>query len=180
MNTSEGVDNLVDSNNTKNDHSNQKKVHLRKAAGLVWQDPTLDEWPENDFRIFCGNLGNEVTDDILTNAFRKYASFNKAKVIRDKRNGKTKGYGFVSLSDPYDMLDALKNMNQKFVGNRPIVVKRSRWKEREVNSKRNKEFAAFLKDAPLPAKKYLKFKRPMQEFSHKEVSKKTIDKRTMH
>ena len=33
-------------------------------AGEVWEDETMDSWPENDFRIFCGNLGNEVTDEV--------------------------------------------------------------------------------------------------------------------
>ncbi len=38
-----------------------KKVGIvREAAGQRWVDPTLLEWPENDFRIFVGNLGNEV------------------------------------------------------------------------------------------------------------------------
>lgn len=64
---------------------------LRRAGGEVWEDPTLDEWPESDYRIFCGDLGNEVTDEILATAFRKYPSFLKARVIRDKRTGKTRG-----------------------------------------------------------------------------------------
>ncbi len=64
---------------------------LRRAGGQVWEDPTLDEWSENDYRIFCGDLGNEVTDEILATAFRKYSSFLKARVIRDKRTGKSRG-----------------------------------------------------------------------------------------
>ena len=32
-------------------------VNLRKAGQKVWEDKTLDEWPESDFRIFCGDLG---------------------------------------------------------------------------------------------------------------------------
>ena len=36
------------------------------SAGSVWEDDTMDAWPENDFRIFCGNLGNEVTDEVNT------------------------------------------------------------------------------------------------------------------
>ncbi|CAE7586673.1 RBM42 [Symbiodinium microadriaticum] len=54
-------------------------VTLRKASGKVWRDPTLDDWPKEDYRLFCGDLGNEVTDDLLANAFRKYSSFQKAK-----------------------------------------------------------------------------------------------------
>ncbi len=48
--------------------------------------------------------GNEVTDDLLANAFRKYKSFQKSKVIRDKQTGKTRGFGFVSFAHPEDMV----------------------------------------------------------------------------
>jgi len=45
-----------------------------------WRDPTLDDWPENDYRIFVGELGNELNDDALAKAFQKYPSFAKARV----------------------------------------------------------------------------------------------------
>ncbi|PFH34577.1 RNA recognition motif-containing protein [Besnoitia besnoiti] len=137
----------------------EKKVHLRKGAGRIWSDPTLDEWPENDFRVFCGDLGNEVTDEVLSNAFRKYKSFEKARVVRDKRTGKTKGYGFVSFSDPNDMLKALKEMNFKYVGNRPIRVLRSKWKDREIDSERNKKFQEITVVQPANSKTLRKFKK---------------------
>ncbi|WRX23549.1 RNA recognition motif domain - like 10 [Theobroma cacao] len=132
----------------------KKKVIPRKAAGQSWEDPTLAEWPENDFRLFCGDLGNEVNDDVLSKAFARFPSFNMArvsfritsiyfcmkrteqlyvyvvKVVRDKRTGKTKGYGFVSFANPSDLAAALKEMNGKYVGNRPIKLRKSNWKER--------------------------------------------------
>ncbi|MCO5578692.1 hypothetical protein L7F22_032536 [Adiantum nelumboides] len=52
------------------------------------------------------------------------------QVVRDKRTGKTKGYGFVSFSTPSDLALALKEMNAKYVGNRPIKLRKSTWKER--------------------------------------------------
>lgn len=70
----------------------------------------------DDFRIFCGDLGNEVNDDILARAFSRYPSFLKAKVIRDKRTGKTKGYGFVSFKDPNDYVRAMREMNGECEG----------------------------------------------------------------
>lgn len=70
----------------------------------------LVDFPD-DFRIFCGDLGNEVNDDILARAFSRYPSFLKAKVIRDKRTGKTKGYGFVSFKDPNDYVRAMREIN---------------------------------------------------------------------
>ena len=67
------------------------KAVPRAAAGQKWYDATLSEWPENDFRIFVGDMGNEVNDDILTKAFTKYAAFQKAKIVRDKHSNKSKG-----------------------------------------------------------------------------------------
>jgi hypothetical protein len=60
-------------------------------------------------------LGNDVTDEILTRAFSKYQSFLKAKVVRDKRSNKTKGFGFVSFKDPQDFIKAMKEMNGKYI-----------------------------------------------------------------
>lgn len=60
---------------------------MREAAGSRWVDPTLAEWPENDFRIFVGDLGNEVNDEALSKAFSRYPSFAKAKV-RAARKGR--------------------------------------------------------------------------------------------
>lgn len=108
----------------------KKKAVPRKAAGQSWEDPTLAEWPENDYRLFCGDLGNEVNDDVLSKAFSRFPSFNMAKVVRDKRTGKTKGYGFVSFANPSDLAGAMKEMNGKYVGNRPIKLRKSNWKER--------------------------------------------------
>lgn len=59
----------------------KKKAIPRKAAGQAWEDPTLAEWPENDFRLFCGDLGNEVNDDVLSKAFSRFPSFNMARMF---------------------------------------------------------------------------------------------------
>lgn len=84
---------------------------IRKVADQTWEDPTLAEWRDDDFRLFVGDLGNEVSDDTLIKIFSKYPSFLKAKVIRDKRSGKTLGYGFVSFGDPNDFMRAMKEMD---------------------------------------------------------------------
>ena len=117
----------------------KKSAHVRTAAGEVWRDNTLSEWPENDFRIFVGDLGKDSTDAQLTEAFEKYKSFNKAKVIKDKRTGLCKGYGFVSLQKGEDMVLALKQMNGKYIAGRPVKLKKSNWMKRELTSGKRKE-----------------------------------------
>jgi RNA recognition motif-containing protein len=52
-----------------------------------------------------------VNDESLGRAFQKYPSFQKAKVIRDKRTGKTKGFGFVSFKDSQDFIKAMREMD---------------------------------------------------------------------
>lgn len=86
---------------------------VRTAGGQVWEDHSLADWSEDDFRIFCGDLGNDVNDELLTRTFNKYTSFNKAKVIRDKRTGKSKGFGFISFKEPGDFIRAMKEMDGK-------------------------------------------------------------------
>lgn len=81
------------------------------AGGQVWEDPSMSEWDPNDFRIFCGDLGNDVTDEVLTRAFNRFTSFVKAKIVRDKRSNKSRGYGFVSFKNPQDFARAIKEMN---------------------------------------------------------------------
>ncbi|XP_046962071.1 RNA-binding protein 42-like [Vanessa cardui] len=119
---------------------------VRTAGGQVWEDVTLLDWPDDDFRMFCGDLGNDVTDELLTRTFGKYTSFQRAKVIRDKRTNKSKGFGFVSFKDPGDFIKAMKEMDGRYVGSRPIKLRKSTWKNRalDVVRKKEKEKAALL------------------------------------
>ncbi|CAD7701053.1 unnamed protein product [Ostreobium quekettii] len=116
----------------------KRQAVARKAAGVRWFDETLMDWPDDDHRIFVGDLGNEVNDDILAKAFSKYPSFYKAKVVRDKRTNKTKGYGFVSFMDANDFAKALKEMQAKYIGNRPCKLSKSSWRERNDSHPRRK------------------------------------------
>jgi len=110
----------------------QKKRVIRTGGGQVWEDDTLKDWDQTDFRIFCGDLGNDVTDEVLARTFGRYSSFQKAKVIRDKRTNKTKGFGFISFKDPGDFTRAMREMNGKYVGSRPIKMRKSNWRDRNI------------------------------------------------
>ncbi|XP_055711205.1 RNA-binding protein 42 [Phlebotomus papatasi] len=112
---------------------------IRMAGGQVWEDPSLADWPDDDFRIFCGDLGNDVNDELLTRTFNKYPSFQKAKVLRDKRTGKSKGFGFISFKEPQDFIRAMKEMDGRYVGSRPIKLRKSTWRARSVDVVKKKE-----------------------------------------
>jgi hypothetical protein len=116
----------------------QKRI-IRAAGGQLWEDDSLRDWDTNDFRLFCGDLGNDVTDEVLVRYFGRYPSFQRAKVIRDKRSNKTKGYGFVSFKDPVDFTKAMREMNGKYVGSRPIKLRKSNWKDRNIEVVKHKQ-----------------------------------------
>lgn len=114
-----------------------KKI-MRAAGGTTWEDPTLAEWDSNDYRVFCGDLGNDVTDELLTETFAKYPSFVKAKVVRDKRTSKSKGFGFISFKDAVDYAKAIKEWDGKYLGCRPIKLRKSNWKDRALDVRKTK------------------------------------------
>ena len=127
----------------------------RSAGGDRWVDKSLADWPENDHRIFVGDLGPEATDELLARAFGRYPSFAMARVVMDKRTSKTKGYGFVSFLDPSDCAKAVKEMNGRYVGNRPVKLRRAEWTNRNDarDPKRHKappKFKRFDKRKHLP------------------------------
>ena len=61
----------------------QDKTFVRTGAGEIWVDDSLKDWPENDYRIFVGDLGKETTTEMLAKIFQPYKSFAKAKVLHN-------------------------------------------------------------------------------------------------
>lgn len=61
--------------------------------------------------MFAGDLGNDVTEELLTRHFSGYPSFVRAKVVRDRFTNKSKGFGFLSFKEPADYTRAMKEMN---------------------------------------------------------------------
>lgn len=102
-----------------------KKTVQRSGGGTNWTDDSLLEWDPAHFRIFVGNLAGEVTDDSLLKAFAKYPSVQKARVIRDKRTTKSKGYGFVSFANGDEYFQAARDMQGKYIGSHPVLIKRA-------------------------------------------------------
>ncbi|GAA5908732.1 uncharacterized protein JCM6883_004155 [Sporobolomyces salmoneus] len=108
---------------------------LRKGGGEVWEDQSLLEWDPSHFRLFIGDLDPAISDDAFNAAFSgpRFPSFVKGKVIRDKYTNKGRGFGFVSYTDPEDFLKAWKEMNGKYVGTRPVSIKKATAGVQQVN-----------------------------------------------
>ncbi|KAG1663527.1 hypothetical protein FOA52_003155 [Chlamydomonas sp. UWO 241] len=74
-------------------------------------------------------MGNEVTDDTLA----------KAKILRDARTKKSRGFGFVSFLDSSDYAKALKDMDGKYIGNWPCKLSQGSWTDCKVEFKKGKK-----------------------------------------
>ncbi|KAI9789036.1 MAG: hypothetical protein M1816_006391 [Peltula sp. TS41687] len=110
----------------------KEKTVVRSGGGNTWTDASLLEWDPAHFRLFVGNLAGEVTDDSLLKAFARYPSVQKARVVRDKRTTKSKGYGFVSFSDGDEYFQAAREMQGKYIGSHPVLLRRSTTEIRPV------------------------------------------------
>ena len=67
----------------------------------------------------------QVNEDVLAKAFQPFPSYNKCRIIQDYKKCKTKAYGFVSFSAHAEGARVLKQMNGKYIGNRPCQLKKS-------------------------------------------------------
>lgn len=76
--------------------------------------------------IYVGNLDYQVTDEDLQAAFAKYGAVESAKVIQDRFTGRSKGFGFVEMSDSSQAEAAIKGLNGTELGGRAISVNESR------------------------------------------------------
>lgn len=112
---------------------------VRSGGGSTWTDSSLLEWDPSHFRIFVGNLAGEVTDESLLKAFARWPSVQKARVVRDKRTTKSKGFGFVSFSDGDDFFQAAREMQGKYIGSHPVLIKRSTTEIKAVVPKDNRK-----------------------------------------
>ena len=73
-------------------------------------------------KIFVGNLPFQVTDLELEDLFRNYGDVISAKVIVDRRTGRSKGYGFVEMNAEDMAKQAVTGLNGTSVSGRPINV----------------------------------------------------------
>ncbi|KAI9824877.1 MAG: hypothetical protein M1832_001482 [Thelocarpon impressellum] len=117
----------------------KQKTVVRTGGGQSWTDTSLLEWDPAHFRLFVGNLAGEVTDESLLKAFNKFPSVQKARVVRDKRSTKSKGYGFVSFSDGDEYFRAARDMQGKYIGSHPVLLRRSTTEIRPVVPTDNKK-----------------------------------------
>ncbi|MBK8522289.1 MAG: RNA-binding protein [Chitinophagaceae bacterium] len=75
--------------------------------------------------IYVGNLSWSMTDDDLMNLFTEHGTVTSAKILKDKMNGRSKGFGFVEMEDDEAAKAAIAALNEVEIQGRKLIVNES-------------------------------------------------------
>lgn len=81
-----------------------------------------DNQTVNPRKMFVGNLSWNLTSDDLRQLFAEFGTVEDAVVLTDKFSGRSKGFGFVTMSTEEEAQAAIEGLNEKEVDGRNIVV----------------------------------------------------------
>jgi RNA recognition motif-containing protein len=76
--------------------------------------------------IYVGNLSFEVTEEDLQEAFEAFGQIESVKIIKDNYNGRSKGFGFVEMSNNAEAQSAISALNDKELKGRTLKVNTAR------------------------------------------------------
>ena len=79
--------------------------------------------------IYVSNLGFNVQDEDLKEFFTPYGEVTSAKIINDRESGRSRGFGFVEMSDDAAAKKAITELNDATVEGRTIKVMEAKPKE---------------------------------------------------
>ncbi len=80
-------------------------------------------------KLFVGNLSYGVTDESLKEFFEAAGTVESAKVITDRETGRSRGFGFVEMSNEDEAKKAIDELNEKELDGRAISVNEARPQE---------------------------------------------------
>ncbi len=74
--------------------------------------------------LYVGNLSFDTTSDSLQEAFEQHGSVSSAQVVTDRETGRSRGFGFVEMSNGSEA--AIKAMDGSQLDGRTITVNEAR------------------------------------------------------
>jgi cold-inducible RNA-binding protein len=73
-------------------------------------------------KLFVGGISWDSTEDSLKNFFAQAGNVVSATIITDKYSGRSKGFGFVEMSNPEEAQKAIDTLNGQSLDGRAITV----------------------------------------------------------
>lgn len=81
-------------------------------------------------KIYVGNLPWRMTNADLEELFAQFGEVRSANVVMDRETGRSRGFGFVEMSDD-GARSAIEELNEKEVQSRRLRVSQARERSRE-------------------------------------------------
>ena len=79
--------------------------------------------------LYISNLSYNISDEDLRQLFADYGEITSAKVIMDRETGRSRGFGFVELSDDELAKKAIEELNQGSYDGKVINITEARPRE---------------------------------------------------
>ena len=76
--------------------------------------------------IYVANLPYSTSDDDLREQFEAFGSVESATVIKDRDTGRSRGFGFVEMTDQAEGQAAIDQLNGTDMAGRPLTVNEAR------------------------------------------------------
>ena len=86
-------------------------------------------------KLYVGNLSYETTNATLEELFSPFGAVRSAQVIQDRDTGRSKGFGFVEMSDDNAARAAISALNDKEHDGRRLAVNEARPREERGGSR---------------------------------------------
>ncbi len=80
-------------------------------------------------KLYCGNLSYKVSSPQLEELFSAYGNVISAQVITDRDTGRSKGFGFVEMSNSQEANAAIEGLNGRDSDGRSLQVNEARPRE---------------------------------------------------
>ena len=76
--------------------------------------------------IYVGNLSFDTSESELRDHCAPYGTVESAKIISDQFTGRSRGFGFVEMSDREEGMNAIRELDSKELGGRSLKVNEAR------------------------------------------------------
>lgn len=77
-------------------------------------------------KLYVGNLPYSTDDQRLREIFEEFGSVESATVIIDRDTKRSRGFGFVEMSDEAGAMRAIETLHNKDEGGRRLIVNEAR------------------------------------------------------
>lgn len=80
--------------------------------------------------IYVGNLAYNTTSKELEDAFARYGEVARAQVVTDRDTGRSRGFGFVEMTNADEANAAIEALDGSDLSGRKLTVNKARERDR--------------------------------------------------